>query len=605
VYRLEHAGRRAGCTRDGANEGAVSHEPRRLDSSERFAALLAAAVALVINVAASASLFEPQSAFGYRLIYTDGFEVGAVDPATPAARAGIVAGDRLDFTRSTLHDRIIGLEYRSPAPGETATFELIHQRTARRITLTAAPLTNAESQEPFFSPLASFLRLAGLAYIVVALIILLRRTNRMTWGLFLYLVSATDVSAYRFPDRLLPAVVFAADLLSVAGAVGLVVFAVRFPNDSPVGWRATIDRLALPIAALFAIPNLAWDAASLLQGRSPAAWMEYGSTLGALALIALAAGTLVATYARSPIWERRRLLWVMIGIFFTLLSYASGWARYWWATYSLASSDAVLWIATMLYAAAPFAIAYAVVRQRVFDVSFVLSRTLVYTIVSATLFGCFALVEWLAGRVIEQSGLTIALVALMAIGVAFSLDAVYSRVENFVDRTLFRRRHQAERHLCDVAAGLPNAQNAAAVEAALIEEPVRAFSLAACALFVRDDDGEYCSGTLALDRHTVLQLQGGRRSMRLGEGAYVLAVAVFVRSRLYAVAAYGPHRNGEDIDPDEVASLEAIGTAAGVAYDHLESARFEREADRWRRIAERQARELAALRKEAHGQGTA
>ena len=36
------------------------------------------------------------------------------------------------------------------------------------------------------------------------------------------------------------------------------------------------------------------------------------------------------------------------------------------------------------YACAPFAIAYAVVRQRVFEISFVVSRTLVYTIVSAT-----------------------------------------------------------------------------------------------------------------------------------------------------------------------------------------------------------------------------
>jgi hypothetical protein len=75
-----------------------------------------------------------------------------------------------------------------------------------------------------------------------------------------------------------------------------------------------------------------------------------------------------------------------------------------------------------------------------------------------------------------------------------------------------------------------------------------------------------------------------------------LAVPVLVRARLYAVALYGPHRNGEDIDPDEASSLEAIATAAGMAYDHLEAARCERAAARWRKLAERQARELAALR---------
>ena len=36
--------------------------------------------------------------------------------------------------------------------------------------------------------------------------------------------------------------------------------------------------------------------------------------------------------------------------------------------------------------------------------------------------------------------------------------------------------------------------------------------------------------------------------------------------------------------------------AAGIAYEHLETARVEREIARWRKLAERQARELASLR---------
>jgi hypothetical protein len=82
----------------------------------------------------------------------------------------------------------------------------------------------------------------------------------------------------------------------------------------------------------------------------------------------------------------------------------------------------------------------------------------------------------------------------------------------------------------------------------------------------------------------------------LHDGDGVLAIPIFLRARLEAVAVYGAHANGEDIDPDEAATLEALGAAAGVAYDHLEAARLERDAFRWRRLAERQARELAALR---------
>jgi hypothetical protein len=574
----------------------VVERGRHLQSWERFAALLAAAVALALNIAASIELFSPQATFGYRLIYTNGFQVAAVDRATSAAQAGIVTRDHLDFRKSTLHDRIVGLSYEPARPGEAISLVVVHEGRPRALTLRAGLLTASESQEALFSPLASFLRLAGFVYIAVALIILLRRPNRMTWGLFLYLASATDVTLYRFPDWLLPAAAFASDLLSVAGTVGLVIFAVRFPDDRPLGWRLWLDRLAIPIGALFAIPNLAWDATSLFAGRSPTAWMSYGSTLGALALILVAGVTLVATYLAAQPSQRQRLQWVIAGVFFTLLSYASGWARYWSTAYPLATSNAVVWSATILYACAPFAIAYAVARQRVFEISFVVSRTLVYSLVSATIFGVFALVEWLAGRLIEHSGVAVVLVALTAVGVAYSIHAIYSRAEQFVEVTLFRRRHQAERRLADLAAGLPYAQNRAAVEEALVREPVQAYALSSAALFLRDGSGGYVQDGKTLDASVALQLQGSRRAVRLHEGDPVLAVPVFVRSRLEAVAVYGAHANGEDIDPDEAASLEAMGAAAGLAYDHLEMARIERDITRWRKLAERQARELAALR---------
>jgi hypothetical protein len=581
-------------------------ERRQLQSWERFAALLAAAVALVLNIAATVELFAPQSTFGYRLIYTSGFEVAAVDADTSAARAGIATGDHFDFSKSTLHDRIVGLAYQPALRADAVTFLVLHEKRPRSVTLRAGPLTASESRQALFSPLASVLRLAGFAYIAVALVILLRRPTRMTWGLFLYLVSATDVTLYRFPEGLVPIATFASDLLSVAGTVGLVIFAVRFPNDRPLGWRAQIDRLAIPIGALFAIPNLAWDATSLFWGESPAAWMSYGSTLGALALILIAGATLIATYAAAQRWERQRLQWVMAGVFFTLLSYAMGWARYWSIAYPLATSNAVVWAATLFYAMAPFAIAYAVVRQRVFEVSFVVSRTLIYTIMTGTIFSFFALIEWLVSHVIERSGAAIVLVALAAIGMAFSLDRVHGKIEDFVERTLFRRRHQAEQHLADVAAGLPAARNVAAVEEALLREPMQAYALGSAALFSRDGSGDFVHDGNALDRGVALRLQGIHRAVRLHEfhngGAEiestdpVLAVPVFVRSRLESVVVYGAHANGEDIDPDEAASLEAVGVAAGIAYEHLESARTKRELDRWRRLVERQARELAALR---------
>jgi hypothetical protein len=572
---------------------------RLMKSWERLAALAAAAVAIALNVAASVQLFTPPSTFGYRLIYTEGNRVAEVDAGTSADRAGIRAGDRLDFSRSSLHDRIVGLDYQPPVAGERTTFEV----RARRTTLVATPLTAQEAENATFSPLTSFLRLAGFAYIVVALLIFLRRPNRMTWGLFLYLVSVTNVSYFRFPVWLLPIVQLASDVLTVAGLVGLVIFAARFPDDNPTGWRAWLDRFAILAGGLFVIPNLAWDGTSLFGSGTPAPWMSLGAVTGALALIAIAGFTLVVAYFGVARTQRQRFVWVMAGVLFTLFSYASDWAHYWSATYPLVTSDALVWLAVVLYAIAPFAIAYAVVRQRVFDISFVISRTLVYTILTGAIFAIFAFVEWLAARVIEQSGVTVVLVAVTAIGIAFSLEAAHARIEAFVEGLLFRRRHLAERHIASVSAGLPFAENGGIVDEALVREPLEAYALTHSALFKRDDAGDYRNSDEPLDAAVSLKLLGTRHSVRLYNGDAVLAVPVFVRSRLEAVALYGPHGNGEDIDPEEVASLEAMCAAAGTAYDHLDALRVRREIARWRRLAERQARELATLRERTRGTG--
>jgi hypothetical protein len=584
---------------------------RQLHPGERVAALLAAAIVIALNVAATATLFLPQSTFGYALTYTRGYRVVAVDPGTSAAQAGIAVGDQIDFTRSSLHDRIVGLDYQPALPGERVTFAIVHGGNPRTVTLEARTPTTAETRQAEVSILPSFLRLAGFVYIAVALLILLQRPSRMTWGLFLYLMSATSITTYRFPDSIFLGAEFASDVLSVAGPVGLVIFAARFPSGLPTTrWKIWLDRSAIPIGVLFAIPNLAWDAGALLRGASPAGWMSLGSTLAALMLILLAAIALGQTYLATPAQERQRLQWVIAGVLMTLISYSADWARYWEAAYPLVTSDVLIWISALLYAVGPFTLAYAVVRQRVFDISFVISRTVVYGVLTAAIFAVFAFIEWLLGQLIEHSGATVVLLALAAIGVAFWLENLHARVEAWIESVFFRRRHAAETRLAGIAEGLPYAEHTDDVDEALVREPQVALALASAALFKRDQDGRYVRDGAVLDGPLLLQVQGKHGPLRLHNFADsddvtqddrtpVLAVPVFVRSRLEAVALYGAHVNGEDIDPDEVAALKNISIAAGTAYDHLDALRMTRELAKFRALAERQSREIAVLRERA------
>lgn len=585
--------------------------------------ILVAVVVFALNVGATIQLFAGENTFGYDLTYTDDYRVARILPGTSAAGAGIVPGDYLDFTASSVHDRILGLDYGRPRVNETITVRVVHGGVSRTVTLRARPLAKTG---PFavVLPSAAFARLAGFAYIVVALAIVLRRPSRMTWGLYLYLLSASDVALLRAPLPLFLAGRLIYDVLAIAGPIGLIVFAARFPNDASSGWRSSIDRWSVPMAAVFAVPNLAWDATALAYGSAPARWMAFGSTLGALALIALAATFLAMSYAASAPKERKRLQWIIAGVLASLLSYASGWAEYLSAAYPLVTAPAVVWAGATLYAIAPFPIAYAVVRHRVFDVSFVVSRTIVYTILTAVIFALFSFLEWLAVRFLEHIGFAIALVVVASIAIGFWFNSIHARVDRIVDRVLFRRRHAAEKQLGRVTSALLAADTSAAIEEALVHEPMVALELNNAVLFRRDGDGRYLrargEGTVSpsapatLDQHLLLHVQGEAGPLRLHEVVAlegyadadplkpVLAIPTFVRSRLEAVTLYGAHVNGEDIDPDELAMLAKLATAAAVAYSNVDAQRMTTELQKWRDIAEHEKQQLLALQNGNAGQ---
>jgi len=193
-------------------------------------------------------------------------------------------GDRFDVRKMTASDRREAALGPTADPGKPITLPLRTQGSERTVTLIA----EAERFSPLSKAVLGAREGVALGFIAIGLTLLLRRPNRTTWGLFLYLVSATNVALFRFPVALLPVAQLASDILAVAGPIGLVIFAARFPGDKATGWRVWLDRLAIPVGALFVIPNIAWDATSLFAGGSPAPWMTLGSVIGALGLIAIA-----------------------------------------------------------------------------------------------------------------------------------------------------------------------------------------------------------------------------------------------------------------------------------------------------------------------------
>ncbi len=74
---------------------------------------------------------------------------------------------------------------------------------------------------------------------------------------------------------------------------------------------------------------------------------------------------------------------------------------------------------------------------------------------------------------------------------------------------------------------------------------------------------EETNGEIAADDTLVLHLESERETLRLSDLGWnagdladsparpVIAMPVFLRQRLEAIALFGPHKNGADIDPDD------------------------------------------------------
>jgi len=229
------------------------------------------------------------------------------------------------------------------------------------------------------------------------------------------------------------------------------------------------------------------------------------------------------------------------------------------------------------------AVTYALLRRRVLDFEFVISRTVVVATVSLIVVAAFTLLEWLLGTVLAGIGRTGGIVAnaALALGLGLSLRYIHRRVDALVDVTLFRKRHEDERALLDFskeAAFVTNtdalldctisivhdhtdARNAALyLDGAGSYRTARSFGDNAQAS-VDENDG----AILALKTwHKPLDPHRCSTSLR---GA--LAVPMLGRGHLLGVLLLGERAGGEAYANDEIEALSEFAHGVGSALDSL------------------------------------
>ena len=352
------------------------------------------------------------------------------------------------------------------------------------------------------------------------------------------------------------------------------------------------------------------------------------------ALAALVLGTLHAyalwreTYAGRPAASLERtyvdvsdvFTWITIAVFFAAFLFARGdqRRRIGWmvAAFALASvarlaSDAfypvhlapwengILLTATIL----PILVVWiAVIRDRFFNVDFVVSRAVVYVALSFTVIGVLYTTEEVGTYIfIQNTDLAYGVIIAITVIIGSTMGKLREVIEAIVDRFIFRDRLARKRALELIAGYILDAETNEDVERALLEDCAHALHLSFGGVFVRDASGpfrlrarynwpETCVVELAENSALLGAIKRTRGTMRFsGKDSRLVketfeneqltfAAPLFFDRSVNAIVIYGSSQIGLDLDPDEREGLIEVVAHASIALHAIELARYRSEA---------------------------
>ena len=520
-----------------------------------------------------------------------------VPPGGVAQRAGVRAGDVIDLNRlypqrKTMFDPVIS--WRGMAG------DRIDVPITRKSTQLTIPITLGSTVPlPFSITVAEDIgEVVTAATILLAGWLVSRRPSIMTWSLYGFLLSnsANDsqtLNRFGWSAALVDNLVIA--LLQAAVAF-IIVFAIRAPNDTTSRWRNWVAGLAIALFVVAflnaAYPIVAWSVLGFPQRYAfPPAWIGNAASTS---IFIVTVGALALNYVHAHGTDRERLKWIVLGVtlavapslVFQLVPDVNHWL---WA----------LMVLTTVYTAGIAAIGYAILRGRIVDVKFVVSRAVVAAILAGSVVVAFAVVDWLVSKNLQASRLGAFTEIGLAIALGFWFNALHRGVDTFVDRTFFRRRYEAEKQLTLAAHAVLHSTCVETIREVLVDEPASAFDLASAAIFEPLDGSTWRrTREIGWDCNTILTLTGDDallrhvkaeqivlrissihwHALRLPGGSAhpVIAVPILARRNVVAIALYGQHQSGVDLDLDEVHAIERVAEAAGAAYDHVEAETFRR-----------------------------
>src|SRR5271156_4106160 len=581
-------------------------------------------------------VIDSMGSFGLSLD-NDGIVTSVVAPfqsaaESPAYAAGIVPGDRLDLKAM----RCIPLDTPQCASlvavlgGLGVTQSVVLHR---HVTLTIQPSSGAPSKtvelQSVPAPLKSAERAVLFADTLVAVIVIIiafwlvwTRPSLMTWGLFLYVIWMNPGQTFtyyallqRWPLALL-AQEFLESLAQGAAFAGLVIFALRFPDDrTEPRWQKV----------QWAVPLLAgtMTVLTLLSFRSlfgfPSERITEVSFLAGYAVDAAVLLILLARRRTLPPQEEQRMRWVIWGCAIGLPAYilaeifqSSNLAAHLWGA---APSQTFIGLLYLPNGVLSYFASQAVWQRRVVSVSIPLRHGTILVALSLALGIPIVQLHEKLAHLEEDVRLPAWIWAVVVAPIVLLLlQRLHEIAVELLDRVFNRQFHSAREQMKVANEALARAETLPEIDCLLVESAVRALDLSSGAVF--RSDGKVFRRTqdtrgwtasmkkelLAEQDASALRSLKDAEPVRIGHdaqdspgqsndlppdqlldlpsGLAAPCLSVPVRSGVpgaTAVALFGPHQSGNDITSDESEMLERLASRAAIAYERVVTAMLRQE----------------------------
>ncbi|MGB6984982.1 MAG: GAF domain-containing protein [Candidatus Aquilonibacter sp.] len=506
-------------------------------------------------------------------------------PGGATERAGIRGGDLIDLREQSLGSRIAVVSQLSATRPTMVTIE----RGGNRSTHSLIGSTSWEGAAQWKLPPQVLTSLAALWFGICALLLALRQWSRpdarlLILTLLCFSTVLLDPRYFVPPSATLQLALFIVTHACLAIAP-LLLLRLSFRTGQPSRQRTIVTRAAITlvgigfladVAAATGIATLWFDPLPFIYRVSP---LRLSIDVLTYALVTFAAFSAVRA---APADERPRAAWLLLPLPIALFAAAftqtiAVFITSWFINVTLIS------VSNGIYLVSAGVVTYALLKRRVLDFEFVLSRTVVVATVSLIVVAAFILLEFLLSTVLSGVSHATGLVAnaALALVLGLSLNPIHKRVDELVERVFFHKRHEDERALVEFGREAAFVTNESALldraienlrehtdarSAAIFLDGTRHFSAArSFGEGVQPEIDENDGGVLALKaRHEPIDPHRYASALR---GA--LALPMLARGRLLGVVLLGERAGGEAYAPDEITALSSMSQGVGSALDVL------------------------------------